>query len=161
TVTITIAGGAGLEVTTIKDTTKEPNKVTFKPSGGNSTNWFWRLIRRIFASNSQVVLPPGFTGTISFDSPMGFGSEPMQTDGVHTLEQLEDDLSARMATHGVIFTKTYVSDPTSGDYILYESQLMPNTIPTQTPLTFEVDTSTGWSDSFDTIGGAILPAPIG
>ena len=160
TVTITIAGGAGLEVTTIKDTTGEPNKVKFEPGSGNSTNWVWKFFRLIFASNSQIVLPPGSTGTISFDSPMGFALEPMQGDGVHTLEQLEDDLSARMATHGVTFTKTYVSDPASGDYILYTA-LLPSTIPTQAPQTFEVDTSAGWSDWFGTFGLGSAPQPMG
>jgi hypothetical protein len=160
TVTITIAGGAGLDVLTIKDTTGEPNKVKFAPDAGNSQFWLWRFFRRIFASNSQVVLPPGFSGTMSFDSPMGFGFEPMQSDGVHTLEQLEDDLSARMALHGVTFTKSFVSDPASGDYILYTA-IMPSTIPTLTPQTFEVDTSAGWSDSFDTFGLGSAPQPIG
>jgi hypothetical protein len=161
TVTITKAGGGGLKVDTITDTTTEPTKVQFKADPGNSDWWLWKLFRMLLSSRSQVVLPAGVSATIGFDSPTGFATEPIQSDGVHTLEQLEDDLSARMALHGLTFTKTFVTDPVNGDYILYSSQGIPSTIPTQTPMTYEVDTSQEWSGNFDTIGLEIDPQPIG
>lgn len=160
-VTVTKAGGGGMTVTIVNDGTGEGNNLTVANGGGNGEHWFWRFVRWVFASNSQQVPPNTATAVVAFDSPNGFGQSFIAGDGFHTVAQLQDDLSNRLAAHGYSFTVNFVADPVLGDHYEYVSQPLPDTMLTLIPGTFQVGTSPGWSDWFGTMGVSLDVDPIG
>jgi hypothetical protein len=149
-VTVTKVGGGGMKVTILADTTGEGNNLSAAPGLGNGDHWFWRWVRTWSTSADSQVPVAGLTGLLYFDSPIGYGSETIVSDGVRTLGQLQDELSARLAGSGYTFVANTVLDPVNGDRIELESQALPDTLPTLLPNTFQFEHSPGWSDHFGT-----------
>jgi hypothetical protein len=160
-VTVTKAGGGGMKVTPLNDGTSEGDTLTIEDGGGNGEHWFWRLVRWVFASNSNSVPPNTATAMVALDTPQGFAQLPVFGDGFHTVAQIQDDLSTRLATYGINTTVTFVPDAVNGDHYEYVSQALADSIPTMIPNTFQVQTTPGYSDFFGTFGLDLEIAPIG
>jgi hypothetical protein len=160
-VTVTKAGGGGLKVTIAADGTGEGDKITIAPSFGNSEHWFWRMFRWSSISSLNTVPPANSTAVLSLDTPMGYQQFSLIGDGVQTLGQIQDNLSNQLSAFGVITYKSYVYDDLGNEFQQFASDLMPDSMPTLLPNTFQVQGTPGYANNFGTFGLEIDIAPIG
>jgi hypothetical protein len=160
-VTVTKVGGGGLKVTIAADGTGEDDKITIEPSFGNSEHWFWRFVRWVSISNLNSVPPANSTAMLGLDTPMGYQQFSLIGDGVQTLGQLQDNLSNQLSAFGITTYASYVYDDLGNEFREFASDLMPDSIPTLTPNTFQVQGTPGYADNFGTFGLQIQIAPLG
>ncbi len=159
-VTVAQVGGGGMKVTILKDKTKEGNKLTVEPSGGNSEHGFWKWVRSWLVSSNATIVPSGMTMTVSADTPTGYWTEVIVSDGTQTVAQMQADLTVLAAAHGYIFSTQIVPD-IGGDRMELTSNGLPLGSPTLLPGVFQVETSPNWPELMGTMGVAMELEDIG
>lgn len=159
-VKVSQVGGGGMKVTILKDKTKEGDKLTVAAGGGNSEHGFWKWVRSWFVSTNSSVVPSGMTMTVSADTPSGYWTEVLVSDGTKTVADMQAELTGLAAAQGFAFTTEIIPGP-DGDRIELTSNGLPLGSPTLDPGVFQVQVSPGWPEFMGTMGVALELEDVG